>query len=217
MPPMADPSSEDVRQIEALRRGDEAAFATLVDAYHPSLVRLAMSYVHDRAVAEEVAQETWVGVLRGLERFEGRSSLKTWIFRILVNTAKTRAVREGRTVPFSSLPELDGEEHEPTVDPDRFVSPDQSSGHGHWAASPQSWESIPEDRLLALETREYIQQAIAMLPSNQQVVITLRDIEGWDSADTCQFLGISEANQRVLLHRARGKVRQALASYLGEP
>ena len=141
-----------------------------------------------------------MGVLSGLKRFEGRSSLKTWIFRILTNCAKTRAQREGRSIPFSSLPELDS--NEPAVDPDRFRSADQQ-----WVSFPQSWDEIPEERILSDETRAYIEGAIEALPPDQREVITLRDIEGWTAEETCSFLGVSEANQLVLLHRARSKVR----------
>jgi RNA polymerase sigma-70 factor (ECF subfamily) len=157
-------------------------------------------------VAEEVAQETWVGVLNGLDRFEGRSSLKTWIFRILVNRAKTRGERESRSVPFSSLESGDGE---PSVDPDRFIEA------GAWASPPRAWEGEPEDRLLAGEARAVIDRAIEQLPTAQRQVITLRDIEGLDADEVVAVLDITDGNQRVLLHRARSKVRQALEDYLG--
>ena len=168
-----------------------------------------------RSVAEEVAQETWIAVLQGIERFEGRSSLKTWIFRILTNRAKTRAQRESRYVPLSALDELNAEADEPSVSPDRFFHPGDPSAH-HFTSIPQRFDQIPEDRLLSQETRAVIQQAIEMLPPNQRQVITLRDIEGWSSQEVCNVLNVSETNQRVLLHRARSKVRQALESYLVE-
>ena len=205
-------SEEDLQLLVALRAGDESAFATLIDRHHAALVRLAMVYVGDRAVAEEVAQETWLGVLRGLDRFEARSSLKTWIFRILTNRAKTRGQREGRSVPFSSLAsELD--QDEPAVDPDRFLPPDHAQWPGHWAAPLPSWGDAPEERLLAGETSGVIREAIAGLPPAQREVITLRDVDGWSSSEVCELLQISDANQRVLLHRARSKVRQALERY----
>jgi RNA polymerase sigma-70 factor (ECF subfamily) len=215
-PPPVDSAvlAEEMRLLAALRRGEEQAFATLLERYHPALLRLARVYLPDRTLAEEVVQETWIGVLQGIHQFEGRSSLKTWIFRILMNRAKTLALREGRSIPFSALPEAGEDDGEPTVDPERFLPPDHPRAPGHWVSFPQSWEDIPEDRLLSLETQGRIQQAIAMLSPNQREVITLRDIEGWTSDEVCNFLNISQANQRVLLHRARAQVRQALEDYL---
>jgi RNA polymerase sigma-70 factor, ECF subfamily len=196
--------------VAALRAGDETAFAELVREYHASLLRVARIYVSSRAVAEEVVQETWLGVLSGLDRFEERSSLKTWIFRILTNIAKTRAQREGRTLPLSALQDP-GRVPEPSVDPDRFLDSEHARWPGHWALKPQAW---PEERLLAAETRERIGTAIEALPATQRAVITLRDVQGWDTEEVCNALGITETNQRVLLHRARSKVRAALDDYL---
>ena len=196
--------------VAALRAGDETAFAELVREYHASLLRVAQIYVSSRAVAEEVVQETWLGVLNGLDRFEERSSLKTWIFRILTNIAKTRAQREGRTLPLSALQDP-GRVPEPSVDPDRFLDSEHARWPGHWALKPQAW---PEERLLAAETRERIGAAIEALPATQRAVITLRDVQGWDTEEVCNALGITETNQRVLLHRARSKVRAALDDYL---
>jgi RNA polymerase sigma-70 factor, ECF subfamily len=195
---------EDAPLLDALRAGDEGAFAALVDKYGPSLLRLARLYVPSRSVAEEVVQETWLAVVTGLERFEGRSSLKTWLFRILTNKAKTRGQREARIRPFSSFA-ADGDEGETAVDADRFAR------DGHWSAPPRG---VPEERLLADETRQMVEQAIAALPENQRAVITLRDVEGLSSEEACNVLGLSETNQRVLLHRARAKVRAALERYL---
>jgi RNA polymerase sigma-70 factor (ECF subfamily) len=210
------PADEDARLVQALRRGDEDAFMTLLGQFHSSLVRVAMTYVQSRAVAEEVAQETWLGVIRGIDRFEGRSSLKTWIFRILTNTAKTRAVRDGRSVPFSSLgPELD-EGAAPAVDPDRFLGPEHPRFPGHWASPPSSWSVVPEQQLLSEETLGEIHRAIESLAPVQREVITLRDVEGWSAEEVCDLLELSEANQRVLLHRARSKVRAVLEEYFGE-
>lgn len=206
-------TSDELHLVEALRAGDEAAFASLLDQYHASLVRLACIYVSSRAVAEEVAQETWLGVLQGLDRFEGRSSLKTWIFRILTNRAKTRGQREARSIPFSDWTSPDTEADEPAVDPSRFRPPDDPNWPGHWAVSPASWDDIPEQHFLSQETKAHILAAIDTLPPSQREVITLRDIEGWSSGEVCAVLAISEANQRVLLHRARSKVRQALETY----
>jgi len=210
------PVWDDPSLVEALRRGDEAAFAWLLDRYHGELVRLAQLYVHQREAAEEVVQETWLGVLRGIARFEGRSSLKTWVFRILTNLAKTRGRREGRSVPFSALWDPEADPSEPAVDPDRFNPPEHPTWPGHWAADPRSWEAVPEEWFLSRETRAAIQLAIEALPPSQREVITLRDVEGWTSEEVCNALGISETNQRVLLHRARAKVRSALERYFSE-
>jgi RNA polymerase sigma-70 factor, ECF subfamily len=209
--PRAAPSAEETRIADALRRGDEDAFVSLVERYHASLVRLAHIYIGDRAAAEEVAQETWLGVIRGIDRFEGRSSLKTWIFRILANRAKTRAARERRSIPFSALA---SESVEPAVEPERFLAPGQARRPGQWASPPSTWRGIPEERLLARETLGLIMESIAALPATQREVIMLRDVEGWSSEEVCALLEISEGNQRVLLHRARSKVRRALEDYL---
>jgi RNA polymerase sigma-70 factor (ECF subfamily) len=211
--PPSDPLAEGREEelVAALKAGDEAAFAALVDRYQASLVRLARMYVRDRTTAEEVAQETWLAVLNGIDRFEGRSSLKTWLFRILVNRAKTRGQREARSVPFSSI----GDGDEPAVDPERF----QGEGEPHpggWRQPPARWDGDPEERLLAGETRALILDTIEQLPPNQRAVNTLRDIEGLSSEEARNVLDVSETNQRVLLHRARSKVRRALEAYLGE-
>jgi RNA polymerase sigma-70 factor (ECF subfamily) len=205
-------TAADQALVEGLQAGDEEAFTTLVERYHGSLFRVALLYVSDPAVAEEVVQETWLGVFQGIHRFEGRSALKTWLFRILTNCAKTRGQREGRTVPFSAVWNDAEQPGEPAVDPGRF------GAGGYWLASPQSWEGQPEQRLLAAETQDVVQEAIATLPPSQQQVIVLRDIEGWTAAEVCNALEISETNQRVLLHRGRSRVRRALEQYLaGEP
>jgi RNA polymerase sigma-70 factor, ECF subfamily len=203
-------AASDAELVEALRAGDEDAFEALVREYQPSLVRVARMYVPTQAVAEEVAQETWLGVLNGIDRFEGRSSLRTWIFRILTNIAKTRAVRDGRTLPFSALHEP-GRVPEPAVDPDRFLDSEHPRWPGHWASKPAPW---PEDALVAAETQARIASAIDALPATQRAVITLRDVHGWSSDEVRNALDLSETNQRVLLHRARAKVRAALESYL---
>jgi RNA polymerase sigma-70 factor, ECF subfamily len=207
---------EEQALVARLRAGDEAAYTTIVTMYYSAMLRLALMYVADRAVAEEVIQETWLSVLQGLDRFEGRSSLKTWIFHILVNRAKTRGQREGRSVPFSALGGFETEDAEPAVDPSRFRPPGAPQWPGGWATPPQSWQGMPEERALSGETREQIAEAIAMLPPSQQTVIRLRDVEGWSAEEVCGLLGISEINQRVLLHRARSKVRGALERYLAE-
>jgi RNA polymerase sigma-70 factor (ECF subfamily) len=209
---MAQVAGADASLLEALRAGDETAFRELVREYQPSLVRVARIYVSTQSAAEEVAQETWLGVLKGLDRFEGRSSLRTWIFRILTNIAKTRAVRDGRTLPFSALQDP-GRVPEAAVGADRFLDAEHPRWPGHWASRPESW---PEDALLASETRERLAEAIEALPASQRAVISLRDIEGWSSEEVRNALDLSETNQRVLLHRARSKVRAALESYLQE-
>lgn len=203
------PHAEDLALAERLLAGDEAAFLQLVKCYHAPLLRLARSFVADAGTAEEVVQDAWVGVLKGLARFEGRSSLKTWIFKILTNRAKTRGVRDKRMVA-SPLAGADGEA-DPVVDPARF------NERGAWAAPPQRWpEQSPETLLLEGETRQVIEGAIAELPPNQRAVITLRDLQGADSDDVCNILEISQTNQRVLLHRARSRVRRELERHLDE-
>jgi RNA polymerase sigma-70 factor (ECF subfamily) len=210
----AGPATEDDEPLLlALRRRDEAAFAALIDRYQGQLVRLATLYVSNRATAEEVVQETWIGVLQGVDRFEGRSSFRTWLFRILTNQAKRRGEREARVVPFSALANPDLEGAEPAVAPERFL-PASHQWAGHWAAQVADWTHTPEDRLLSHEMRTHVQRAIEALPPSQQLVITLRDVEGWTAEEVCNALTISETNQRVLLHRARSKVRQGLERYL---
>jgi len=200
----------DADLIEALRRGDEAAYRALVDRHSATLLRLASMYLSDEEVAADVVQETWIGVLQGIDRFEERSSLKTWICRILVNKAKTAAQHEGRTITFSDLG--DGE-LAPAVGPERFH--DQGPNRGKWSIAPQAWDR-PEERLLSKEARGVVDRAIAALPANQRLTITMRDIEDLGSADTCSALGISEGNQRLLLHRARSRVRAALEAYFSD-
>src|SRR5438034_3118098 len=178
------------------------------------MLRVAQMYVRTRAVAEEVVQETWIGVIRGIDSFEGRSSLKTWIFRILTNTAKTRAEREARTVPLSALAPSEHED-EPAVDPSRFLDQQHARWPGHWASPPPRWNELPEEHLAGRETLDSLKSAIEALPPAQRQVIVLRDIEGWGADEVCELLNLSEANQRVLLHRARSKVRQALEEQLG--
>ncbi len=207
---------DDARLVAALRRGDEAAFVTLVDRYHATLSRLAAMYVRDRAVADEVVQETWLGVLRGIDRFEGRASLRTWLARILINRAKSHGKCERRAVPFSSLGASDDANLAGSaIDPARFLPPGHPSA-GHWASALVSWDEDPEGRLLSREAEACVEQAIAALPPNQRAVITLRDVEGWTAGEVCHALGLSETNQRQLLHRARSKVRRALEQELGE-
>jgi RNA polymerase sigma-70 factor, ECF subfamily len=211
----ADAFADDPALLAALRNGDESAFAYLLDRYGSAMLRIAMIYVPSRVIAEEVVQETWLGVLQGLNRFEGRASLKTWIFRILTNRAKTRGHRERRSIPFSSLEDANTDSFEPAVAAERFLPPDHERWPGHWATMPQRWDNL-EQQLLAQETRAYIDAAILALPANQRSVISLRDIEGLSADEVCGILDISESNQRVLLHRARSKIRAALEPYLAE-
>jgi RNA polymerase sigma-70 factor, ECF subfamily len=204
---------EEMALLEALRAGDESAFTDVVDRFGGSMLRLAVMWVGRRAVAEEVVQETWLGILRGLDRFEGRSSLKTWMFRILANTAKKRAAREGRMIPFLSLSDPSQEPAEPAVEPERFRGP--RDGHpGGWISFPSSWEDVPAERLESRETMGAIGRAIQGLPPNQREVIRMRDVEGFSSREVCNVLGITETNQRVLLHRARSRVRRAVERHL---
>jgi RNA polymerase sigma-70 factor (ECF subfamily) len=204
--------NDDAVVVAALRRGDEAAFTELVTAYSASLLRLAQDFVRTPSVAEEVVQETWLAVLNGIDRFEGRSSLKTWLYRILLNKAKTRGVREARTVPFSAL-EVLGDER--AVPEERFRGAD-NQWPGHWASPPCALDTVPEHRLLAREARKQIAEELERLPESQRVVVSLRDVAGWGANEVCDALGVSEGNQRVLLHRGRAKLRAALERYLGE-
>jgi RNA polymerase sigma-70 factor, ECF subfamily len=206
------PDAREDDMIAALKRGDESAFEWLVQQHHATLVRLALRYVPDLATAEDVAQETWLHVLRGLARFEVRSSLKTWIVSILKNRARTRAVRERRNMPASSAWLATVAHGEPAVDPDRFFGLENPVLIDRWSTAPRAIG--PEERLLAAETQAIVSRAVESLPVAQREVITLRDIEGWSAADVCNALGLTETNQRVLLHRARSKVRAALEQYL---
>jgi RNA polymerase sigma-70 factor, ECF subfamily len=205
-------SLEERRLCEGLRRGDEQAFTTLVELYHRPLRRVALGIVRSPAVADEVVQETWLAVIRGIDSFEGRSSLKTWLFRILTNKARTRAGREGRTLPLSALV---GDDDGPAVDPSRFLDQQHERWPGHWASPPARWDELPVERLLGREALDRIAQAIDRLPEAQRDVVVLRDVEGFSSEEVCARLGLSEANQRVILHRGRSRLRQVLEAYVG--
>jgi RNA polymerase sigma-70 factor (ECF subfamily) len=206
---MTEMGEEDLQLVGALREGDEAAFLALVRRHHASMVRVACAFVASDAVAEEVVQDSWLGVLEGIGRFEGRSSLRSWLFSIVANRARSRAGREARSAPFSSFDEADDE---PAVDSSRFLPQDHPRWPGHWSSPPERW---PEEQLLQRETLDLARGAIATLPEAQRQVIVLRDVEGCDAAEVCQALGVSDGNQRVLLHRARSKVRAMLESRLG--
>jgi RNA polymerase sigma-70 factor, ECF subfamily len=201
--------ADDRALVEALRRGDEEAFRGLVEELTPALTRVARSHVPSRAVADEVVQDTWLGVINGIDRFEGRSALRTWIFQILLNNARTRGQRERRTLPFASLRRRAEEGRDaPAVDADRFQGR-RGESPGHWARPPVEWAS-PDEKLSSDATRKVLLEAIAGLPPRQREVIVLRDIQGWSAAETSNALELTETNQRVLLHRARSKVRAAL-------
>jgi RNA polymerase sigma-70 factor (ECF subfamily) len=203
-------AAEEMELLARLRAGDERAFEALVDGYHATMLAVARNYVKTRAVAEEVVQDAWVAVLNGLDRFEGRSSLKTWIFRIVANTAMTRGKREARIVPFSSLAP---EGEEAAVDPERFRGPD-GAFPGHWNGYPANWRSLPDEALAGRETIDVIKRVIEELPPAQQAVIALRDIQGCSADEVCEALELSAGNERVLLHRARSRVRAALERHL---
>ena len=206
-------NQDDETLIAALRSGDADAFAKLVDRHSPAMIRVALAYVPSRAAAEEAVQEAWIAIMRGIDGFESRSSLKTWIFRILTNVAMRTGARERRSMPFSALAEAE-DSGEPSVDPDRFLPADHELFPGHWAIMPARWPT-PEEGLLAGETRGVIAAAIAELPAAQRTVIGLRDVEGWSSEEVCEALQISAGNQRILLHRARSRVRNAIEDYHG--
>lgn len=212
-PPAAPAPPDDAALLARLRRGDEAAFAALIDRYHGALLRLAQSFVPSRAVAEEVVQEAWIGVLEGIDRFEGRASLKTWIFRILINQAKTRGARERRLAAPAAADPPPVEPDEPAVDPARFA--DSGPWAGHWIAPPRSWDDhTPERLLLSKEAGVLLERAIEALPPNQRQVVLLHDVQGVEPKEICALLEITEVNLRVLLHRARSRVRRALETYI---
>jgi len=202
---------EEIDLIAALRRGDEAAFLSLVRSCQSSMTRVARLFVSSDAVAEEVVQETWLAVLQGIAAFEGRSSVRSWILSIVANRARSRGQREARSAPFSSF---DDAEDEPAVDPARFLPSDHPRWPGHWAAPPERWA---DEKLLAKETLGLMRKAIETLPPAQRQVIVLRDIEGCSAGEVCATLGVSDGNQRVLLHRARSRVRAMLEPHLGGP
>ena len=204
-------AADEADLVARLRAGDERAFETLVDRHYGMMLAVARGYVRTRAVAEEVVQEAWVGVLNGIDRFEGRSSLKTWMMRIVANIAMSRGEREARTVPFSALA-TEGDD-EPAVDPDRF-RPETDAFPGHWRAYPGNWASLPDETLLGRETIDVVLRAIEELPAAQRVVISMRDVAGCSAEEVCGTLDVSEGNQRVLLHRARSSVRNALERHL---
>ncbi len=188
--------------VQALAAGDERAFNEVVGRYHRSLVRLARNYVRSEAVAEEVAQDAWCAVVTGIERFEGRSSFKTWLFSIVVNKARTRGERERRSTPMSAFATPDEDEAPPAIE-DRFAA------DGHWSTPPRPWAD-PERRATSLELRAELREALNELPERQRLVVTLRDVEGLEAEEVCRLLDLSAGNERVLLHRGRARLRAAL-------
>lgn len=206
---------EELRTVEALRAGDEQAFVEMVRRYSPTMLRVASLYVSSHAVADEVVQEAWKGAISGIGRFEGRSTFRTWLFRVLTDIAKTRGERERRNVPFSALVAGELEADEPAVEPDRFLKSD-SRWPNFWFASPRRWRELPEARLLSLQTTDLLRRAVDSLPAVQQAVIVLRDMEGWSAQEVCELLGVTDGDQRVLLHRARTKARRALEEHLDQ-
>ena len=200
----------DEQTLAALRAGDERAFRDLFARSYPTMKRVARAYVASDAVAEEIVQETWMAIVTGIDRFEGRSALGTWIFSILTNQAKTHSAREKRALPLSCVARSHAEE--PAVDPDRFQKDDEA-WPGHWATPPRPWQR-PERRLLSLEARDRLKHALAQLPERQRLIVGLRDIDGHSSEEVCDLLGLSQENQRVLLHRGRARLRAVLEEYL---
>lgn len=208
----AAPSEQEL--LERLRAGDEAAFVDLVERHSAGMLRLARSHVASDAVAEEVVQEAWLGVLNGLARFEGRAALKTWIYRIVANIAKTRGVKEHRSVPFATLAAREVDDEFTAVDADRFRPADADLWPHGWATPPGRWEFDPDDALAYAETLQVVRGAIDQLPPMQRMVIVMRDLEGFTSEEVCDTLDLTPANQRVLLHRARSRVRARLEEEL---
>jgi len=202
-------AASDEHIVAALRAGDERTFRELFERSYPMMKRVARGYVSSDAVAEEIVQDTWMAIVTGIERFQGRSALGTWMFSILTNQAKTHSARERRALPFSSVAPSDVEE--PVVDPDRFQKDDEA-WPGHWATPPRPWQK-PERRLLSLEARDRLKQALAQLPDRQRLIVGLRDIDGHSAEEVCDLLGLSQENQRVLLHRGRSRLRAVLEEY----
>jgi RNA polymerase sigma-70 factor (ECF subfamily) len=196
--------------VAALRAGDVDVFEMLVREHTPGLTRLARTWV-PHALADEVVQETWASVVESIDRFEQRASLKTWIYQILFNKVRTLAKRESKIIPFAAMGHT-GSDDEPTVDPDRLNN--AARGPGHWTRAPSRWDLGPDEQLTSSETLQHVRAAISQLPEAQREVVELRDVQGWESGEVCNALGISAVNQRVLLHRGRAAVRTALEEYL---
>jgi RNA polymerase sigma-70 factor (ECF subfamily) len=210
------PLPDERQLLERLRQGDEAAFVSLLERHGPTMLRLARLYTSDTSTVEDAMQDAWLGVLRGLHRFEERASMRTWICGIMLNRLRTRLKRDERVIPFSALFDGASATGERAVEPERFLDADHPRWPHHWRQPPRSWGASPEEELLSDEARAVLDQAVATLPPAQRQVITLRDIEGWSADEVCNLLEISETNQRVLLHRARSRVRRALERYFTE-
>jgi RNA polymerase sigma-70 factor (ECF subfamily) len=204
-------AASDEQTVAALRSGDERTFRELFERSYPMMKRVARGYVRSEAVAEEIVQDTWMAIVTGIDRFQGRSSIGTWIFSILTNQAKSHSARERRAMPFSSIPQPGADE--PVVDADRFQKDDEA-WPGHWATPPRPWQK-PERRLMSLEARERLKEALAQLPDRQRVIVGLRDVEGVTAEEVCELLQLSQENQRVLLHRGRSRLRAVLEEYIG--
>jgi RNA polymerase sigma-70 factor, ECF subfamily len=201
-------TTTDDELVDALRAGDERAFADLIDRYSPAMLAVARTHVATREIAEDVVQDTWLALLKGIDGFEGRSTLRTWLFRVLVNIAKTRGVREKRTTPV----DLHADDGRPTVSSERFQS-DRDQWPGHWVRFPATWYESPERSLQAVEVFDLVRRELARLPEQQRLVVSLRDVDGYEASEVCTLLGVTAANQRVLLHRGRVRIREALAGY----
>ncbi|MGV0742430.1 RNA polymerase sigma factor [Mycolicibacterium sp. XJ870] len=209
---MSTSAQDEAVLVAALRAGDEAAFAGLVDRHAPAMLRVARGYVSTYEMAEDVVQETWIALLKGIDKFEGRSSLRTWLFTIMINIAKARGVRERRNTDLQVLAATGG-----TVDPARFrESGDEWPGHWKEQEAPAPFPDTPEGSVLSDELIGVVRRQLDKLPARQRDVVTLRDVLGFDSAEVCELLDITAANQRVLLHRGRATVRQVLEDYLKE-
>ena len=210
MPTRTDPDAE---LLAGLRAGDERAFAELVDRHSAALLRHARTFVHGAASAEDVVQETWLAVVTGVERFEGRALLRTWLYGIVANRARSRAMRERRSVPFSALAAVDADDCDAPCQ-ERFLSAQHERRPGGWAAAPEAW---PDAQAESAETLALVRDAIAALPPTQREVVRLRDVEGWGSEEVCVALGLSAGNQRVLLHRGRAHVQATLERHMSPP
>ncbi len=200
----------EIALVRALQAGDEATFERVVAEHTPAMLRVAGAYRVGQAAAEDIVQEAWLRALRALDRFEGRSSFRTWLFAILGNCARDRVEVDGRSISVGGL------DDEPAVEPGRFFGGEHPRWAGMWTTLVDSWDSVPDEQLLAGEARERFRQAVDELPERYAIVFVLRDLEGWTSDEVCVLLDLTPANQRVLLHRARNRIRAALEAYFGE-